>query len=103
MRYFCESSSESINQVTKSVSTLDVELETKGIIPQNILDLGCGNGRNSIYFAKKYGSEVTVVDNDPNMLYWTEQAFRREGLKCRTLHSSIEELAKYLNPLETKI
>jgi trans-aconitate methyltransferase len=41
-----------------------------------ILDLGCGNGRNSLYLAKKFNStNVVLVDSDINMLNWAQKLF----------------------------
>ncbi len=45
----------------------------------NILDVGGGNGFNSIYFAKR-GHSVTLLDYSPAMLTETKQAAEREGL-----------------------
>jgi methylase of polypeptide subunit release factors len=59
MRYYCEFNSETINHVTPSVLMLDHKLQCEADRNQTtktILDLGCGNGRNSLYLAKKYNA-----------------------------------------------
>jgi SAM-dependent methyltransferase len=45
-------------------SVLESIISWKG---KQILDLGCGQGREAIYFAKE-GAEVTGVDNNPEMI-----------------------------------
>jgi SAM-dependent methyltransferase len=58
-----------------------------------ILDLGCGNGRNSLYLAKKFNStNVVLVDSDINMLNWAQKLFSNEGLPVKVVNASIEEL-----------
>jgi trans-aconitate methyltransferase len=75
MRYYCESNPQSINHVTPSVLTLDNKIQQENEIAKctiTILDLGCGNGRNSLYLAKKYNAmNVVLVDSDVNMLNLT--------------------------------
>jgi cyclopropane fatty-acyl-phospholipid synthase-like methyltransferase len=59
-----------------------------------ILDLGCGNGRNSLYLAKKYKSaNVVLVDSDVSMLQWAQQLFSLHGLPAKSICITIEELA----------
>jgi SAM-dependent methyltransferase len=58
-----------------------------------ILDLGCGNGRNSLYLAKKFNStNVVLVDSDFNMLDWAQKLFSNEGPPVKVVNASIEEL-----------
>ena len=47
--------------------------------PLRILDVGGGNGFNSIYFAKQ-GYSVTLLDYSPEMLSEAKQAAKREGV-----------------------
>lgn len=62
--------------------------------PQTILDLGCGNGRNSLYLAHKYdASNVVLVDCDPSMLDWAKQLFSIKNIPANTINKSIESLA----------
>lgn len=71
MRYYYELTPQTINHVSPSVLMLDNELQNGNEIhkyTKTILDLGCGNGRNSLYFAKKYGStNIVLVDSDNSM------------------------------------
>jgi len=61
--------------------------------PTKILDIGCGNGRNSLALAKRYGSEVVLVDPDQSMLRWAQQSFESNRLSFRKICTSLEELA----------
>jgi SAM-dependent methyltransferase len=102
MRYYCESSHQTINQVTASVLALDAEFERTGTKPCRIIDLGCGNGRNSLYLAKKYNVEVTLVDKDIQMINWTQELFRSQGLTCKTICTSIERFVEQVEVTKTK-
>jgi SAM-dependent methyltransferase len=96
MRYYYELSPQTIHHVSPSVLMLDNELQQDIEVHKHaktILDLGCGNGRNSLYLARKYGStNVVLVDSDNSMLNWAQQLFCREGLPVRAVCIRIEEL-----------
>ncbi|MDV5356718.1 tellurite resistance methyltransferase TehB [Enterobacter asburiae] len=49
------------------------------ITPGKVLDLGCGNGRNSLYLAKR-GFDVTAWDKNPNSLSNLQRIREAEGL-----------------------
>ncbi|MGK0599925.1 tellurite resistance methyltransferase TehB [Yokenella regensburgei] len=59
------------------------------VAPGKTLDLGCGNGRNSLYLAAN-GFDVTAWDKNPNSIQNLENIRREEGLK--NLHSAIQDL-----------
>ena len=84
MRYYYEFNPQTIHHVSPSVLMLDNELQQDNEVHKHaktILDLGCGNGRNSLYLAKKYGStNIVLVDSDNSMLNWAQQLFSHEGL-----------------------
>jgi S-adenosylmethionine-dependent methyltransferase len=61
-----------------SISRSNIE-HNLGNHKYNILDVGGGNGFNSIYFAKQ-GHSVTLLDYSPTMLSEAKQAAKREGL-----------------------
>jgi cyclopropane fatty-acyl-phospholipid synthase-like methyltransferase len=83
---------------------LDVELQTEeNRPPQTILDLGSGNGRNSLYLAHKYdASNVVLVDNDSSMLTWAKHLFSIKNIPATTINASIESLAGDPSDLITK-
>lgn len=59
------------------------------VAPGKTLDLGCGNGRNSLYLAAN-GFDVTAWDKNPNSIQNLENIRREEGLE--NLHSAIQDL-----------
>jgi len=61
-----------------SISRFNIERHM-GNHKYNILDVGGGNGFNSVYFAKQ-GHPVTLLDYSPAMLTEAKQATEREGL-----------------------
>lgn len=78
-----------------SISRFNIE-RNLGSHKFNILDVGGGNGFNSIYFAKQ-GHFVTLLDFSPAMLSDAKQATEREGLSdkitfCQADVNKIEDL-----------
>lgn len=55
-------------------------VEIHGIKPCKVLDLGCGQGRNSLYLADN-GFDVTSYDLSPNMLDTLTNIMAKEGLR----------------------
>ena len=64
----------------------------------NVLDLGCGNGRNTIYLARK-GCSVTALDFADAAISQTARRARRAGLtnKISVAQRSFEEAIPYPN------
>jgi tRNA1(Val) A37 N6-methylase TrmN6 len=99
MRYYCESYSESVNHVTPTILMLDNELQREGhkiTSPETIIDLGCGNGRNSLYLAKKY-NPANVLKMVYNIL---EQLVRLQNYlteQSKSLDSTIKQLQLTIN------
>jgi SAM-dependent methyltransferase len=97
MRYYCEFNPQTINHVTPSVLMLDYKIQHNtetDKYAKAILDLGCGNGRNSLYLAKKYGStNVVLVDSDIGMLNWAQHLFSLQGIPIESICTKVEELA----------
>jgi SAM-dependent methyltransferase len=69
------------------------ELDQAASKPTTILDIGCGNGRNSLALAQRYGSKVVLVDPDQSMLMWAQQSFESNKICFREICTSLEELA----------
>jgi SAM-dependent methyltransferase len=55
------------------------------------LDIGCGQGRNSLFLARR---EITVHAIDPSIeaIRTLEMAAKKEGLTIRTIHGGFEDL-----------
>jgi S-adenosylmethionine-dependent methyltransferase len=78
-----------------SISRFNIERNLRNH-KYNILDVGGGNGFNSIYFAKQ-GHSVTLLDYSPAMLSEAKQATEREGLSdkitfCQADVNKIQDL-----------
>lgn len=81
MRYYCESFPDAITHVSPSVSMYIQKVLTKQVrAPSRILDLGAGNGRNSLALTKRFDCLSTLVDSDPRMLERARSSFVEAGL-----------------------
>lgn len=47
--------------------------------PCQVLDMGCSNGRNSLYLAQR-GFDVTAVDNNPNAVHMLKSIIEQEKM-----------------------
>lgn len=63
-------------------------IETKG----NVIDLGCGEGKDMIHFAQN-GFRVTGVDVSEPGLQKAQQWATQEGLKIETIRASLDEFS----------
>lgn len=61
---------------------------------KRILDLGCGSGRHTVYFAKR-GFDVYGIDNAEEGLNITKSWLRKEGLKANLKLGSIYDKLQY--------
>ena len=66
--------------------------ETNGV--KKVLDLGCGSGRHTVYFAKN-GFQVYGFDNAPAGLKLTKDWLREEGLRANLKLGSIYQKLPY--------
>ena len=62
--------------------------ELKG--PTRVIELGCGNGRDSIFFAS-YGHDVTGVDGSESAVKACQTLAEALGVDARFLQSSIDD------------
>ncbi|MFL5815136.1 MAG: class I SAM-dependent methyltransferase [Bdellovibrionia bacterium] len=60
---------------------------------KRVLDIGCGLGESSVYFAKK-GALVTAVDISPGMLQVTNRLASRHGVAVETVEASAMDLSQ---------
>jgi len=94
VRYYCETFPDAIMHVSPSVSMYIHHVMTGQIPkPSSVLDLGAGNGRNSLALAREFGCKATLVDSDAMMLEEALSNFRRFGLnEPELLHCKLEDL-----------
>lgn len=52
---------------------------------RNILDVGCGSGRDSLYFANKLGFNVTAIDGSVQMINRNKQYYETSDIKWQNL------------------
>lgn len=55
-------------------------LKCRSLSGKRLLDVGCGNGQDSFFFAKK-GFEVTAVDFSPSGIAALQESIRKNGIK----------------------
>lgn len=65
--------------------------ETKKLTPGKVLELGCGPGRNAIYFAEK-GCFVDAVDQSVEGLKWAKERALENNLHVNFIERNIFEL-----------
>lgn len=58
----------------------------EGVI-QNILEIGCGEGRDSIYFAKQ-GYDATAIDSSKEDIKVLNNVSHNKGIKIKTIEYS---------------
>ena len=63
---------------------------SNGKFRPRLLDLGCGEGRNAVYFAK-HGFEVVGLDISAVGLEKTKKYAEEEGVQVRTVHADIND------------
>jgi SAM-dependent methyltransferase len=65
---------------------------TKNMIGSGkVLELGSGNGRNAVYFAKQ-GCDVDAVDISAESISWGQEIAQKHNVKINFIHSSVYDL-----------
>ncbi|MHC8514770.1 class I SAM-dependent methyltransferase [Sporosarcina sp. ITBMC105] len=77
--------------VNKPDENLVSYFENQFIQPGNVLELGCGPGRNALYFAEK-GCTVDAVDLSEESLQWAEERAIEKEVSVNFIHKNIFEL-----------
>lgn len=97
-RYYCQLVRLSSN-VSPSIKMLsDYAPDGLRDCKLEILDAGCGNGRNSIALAKRFHANVLLVDYDSEMMEHARHRFLQAGLPLPgTIEKSIEEILEEEN------
>jgi SAM-dependent methyltransferase len=57
------------------------------------LDIGCGQGRNTLFLARR-GLRVHALDSSIEAIHAVKAAAEREGLPIRTIHGGFEDLKR---------
>jgi SAM-dependent methyltransferase len=79
------------------------ELEGRQEYPGSILDVGCGNGRNSIFLSSRFNAQVTVVDPDEYMLSWALRSFNISGRSdVEAFNADLEQISSEGSAMRTK-
>lgn len=69
-----------------------VEYFERGLAkPGSVLELGCGPGRNAVYFAEK-GCKVDAIDLSEEALQWAKERADEKGVEIRFTKGSLYEL-----------
>ena len=66
---------------------------SKNLVPESVLDLGCGNGRNALAIAQEFGSRITLIDSNERTLRTAYQNLEELGCQVeQAIVHSIENL-----------
>src|SRR5262245_61361091 len=75
----------------RSCRELERVLDEHAIRPGRALELGCGNGTNAVFLARR-GFEVTALDISDEVLGRARDAAREAGVQVRFLHADVLKL-----------
>lgn len=66
--------------------------QSKSFTPQKVLELGCGNGRNAIYFAQK-GCRVDAIDASSEAINWAREEADKRQVHVNFMEENLFELS----------
>lgn len=58
----------------------------------NVLEVGCGTGKTTIYIFKKYGCQITAIENNDEMIHEAKINFYHENIPAQLLKGNVEKL-----------
>ena len=80
-RFYFEKSQNTLFKPTPAIKQLINICHERNISPKNILDIGCGNGRNSYALASEFGCEISLIDLNPKFMYAASETLKTAGFK----------------------
>ena len=90
LAFYCKKEDYFSKKYNMTATHGDVVDATKIIKPCKVLDLGCGQGRNSLYLSL-LGYDVTAWDHNENSLQFLNEVKEKENLKIQTALYNINE------------
>jgi len=91
-QYFFLKNKNSLYRNSPGVKKLIELCYERDFYPQSILDLGCGNGRNSLAIAREFGSEINLIDKEGDFVRIATNLLRNHECKIkRVITKPIEE------------
>lgn len=66
--------------------------QNKSFTPNKVLELGCGNGRNAIYFAQQ-GCDVDAIDASREALNWAREEADKRQVHVNFIEENLFELS----------
>jgi SAM-dependent methyltransferase len=84
---------------SRPVRALVEVFERPDVRPRRVLELGCGDGVNSIFMASR-GCDVTAVDIAPTALRMAHQKARKAGVEIRFMEGDVFDLSAHTDPYD---
>ncbi|MDU8925181.1 SAM-dependent methyltransferase TehB [Pasteurellaceae bacterium LIM206] len=90
LEFYCTKEDYFSKKYNMTATHSDVVEAMQYISPCKVLDLGCGQGRNSLYLSLR-GFDVSARDHNPQSLAFLNQTAEKENLKINTALYDINE------------